>query len=135
MDVMYTIVKFFVEGGIFMYPILLVFAVGVAVSIERYVTLTLLTKKNQAVWAKVQPLLAQREFDKARELTAKDDSTVSQLLSMGLERQGAVRHALEVRVVRSVRRGRRGELGCRPTGGMFIAQTAPRLLLAIGAPT
>ena len=40
MDVIYTIVEFFVQGGIFMYPILLVFAVGVAIAIERYVTLT-----------------------------------------------------------------------------------------------
>ena len=47
MDVIYTIVEFFVQGGIFMYPILFVFAVGVAIAIERYVTLTLLTKRNQ----------------------------------------------------------------------------------------
>lgn len=98
MDVMYSIVKFFVEGGIFMYPILLVFAVGVAIAVERYVTLTLLTRKNQAVWAQVQPLLVQREFDKARELTAKESSTVSQLLSMGLERQGAVRRREDIEI-------------------------------------
>ena len=98
MDVMYTIVKFFVEGGIFMYPILLVLAFGVAIAVERYVTLTLLTRKNQAVWAQVQPLLAQREFDKARDLTAKESSTVSQLLAMGLERQGAVRRREDIEI-------------------------------------
>ena len=57
MDVIYTIVEFFVQGGIFMYPILLVFVIGVAIAVERYVTLTLLTNKNQSVWAQVQPLL------------------------------------------------------------------------------
>jgi biopolymer transport protein ExbB len=98
MDVIYTIVDFFVQGGIFMYPILLVFAVGVAIAIERYVTLTLLTKRNQGVWTQVQPLLAQRDFDKARELTAKDSSTVAQLLNMGLERQGAVRRREDVEI-------------------------------------
>ena len=90
MDVIYAIVEFFVQGGIFMYPILLVFAVGVAVAVERYVTLTLLTRRNQTIWAQVQPLLAKREFDKARELTANNEATVAQLLSMGLERQGGV---------------------------------------------
>ena len=98
MDVIYTIVEFFVQGGIFMYPILLVFAVGVAIAIERYVTLTLLTKRNQGVWTQVQPLLAKRDFDKARELTAKDSSTVAQLLNMGLERQGAVRRREDVEI-------------------------------------
>jgi biopolymer transport protein ExbB len=98
MEVMYTIVEFFVQGGIFMYPILLVFAVGLAIAVERYVTLTLLTKRNQAMWAQVQPMLAKRDFDKARELTAKDTSTVSQLLSMGLERQGAVRRRDDIEI-------------------------------------
>ena len=98
MDVIYGIVGFFVQGGIFMYPILLVFAVGVAIAIERYVTLTLLTKRNQGTWAQVQPLLAKREFDKARELTATGSSTVAQLLNMGLERQGAVRRREDVEI-------------------------------------
>ena len=66
MDFLYSIVRFFVTGGAFMYPILLVFAFGVAIAIERYVTLTLVTQKNQSVWGKVQPLLAQGDFDQAR---------------------------------------------------------------------
>jgi biopolymer transport protein ExbB len=98
MDVIYTIVEFFVQGGIFMYPILLVFAVGVAIAVERYVTLSLLTQRNQAIWGQVQPLLAKREFDKARELTAKDTSTIAQLLNMGLERQGAVRRREDIEI-------------------------------------
>ena len=98
MDVMYAIVEFFVQGGIFMYPILLVFAVGVAIAVERYITLTLLTKRNQGTWAQVQPLLATREFDKARELTSKDRSTIGQLLSTGLERQGAVRRREDIEI-------------------------------------
>jgi biopolymer transport protein ExbB len=98
MDVIYAIVEFFVQGGIFMYPILLVFAVGVAIAIERYVTLAMLTRRNQGMWARVQPLLAKRDFDKARELTAKDSSTIAQLLNMGLERQGAVRRREDVEI-------------------------------------
>jgi hypothetical protein len=33
MDIMYSIVKFFVAGGAFMYPILLVFAVAAAIAV------------------------------------------------------------------------------------------------------
>ena len=98
MDVMYAIVEFFVQGGIFMYSILIVFAVGVAIAVERYVTLTLLTRRNQTIWAQVQPLLTRREFDKARELTATNEATVAQLLSMGLERQGGVRRRDDIEI-------------------------------------
>jgi biopolymer transport protein ExbB len=98
MDVIYTIVDFFVKGGIFMYPILLVFTIGAAIAVERYVTLTLLTRSNQAVWTQVQPLLAKRDFEQAREVTAKDNSTVAQLLGMGLERQGAVRRRDDIEI-------------------------------------
>jgi biopolymer transport protein ExbB len=99
MDVIYSTVGFFVSGGIFMYPILLVFAVGAAIAIERYVTLTRVTGKNRAMWGTLQPLIARGEFDKAREITGKDTSTIAQLLSMGLERQGAVRRRDDIEVV------------------------------------
>lgn len=98
MDVIYAVVEFFVSGGIFMYPILIVMAVGVAIAVERFVTLSIVTAKNGAMWAKIQPLLARREFDQAREITSKDDSTIAQLLNMGLERQGAVRRRDDIEV-------------------------------------
>ena len=98
MDFIYSIVGFFVTGGPFMYPILIVFAVGTAIAVERYVTLTLVTARNQSAWSKVQPALMNGEFDKAREMTSKDDSTISQLLSMGLARQGAVRRREDIEI-------------------------------------
>ena len=98
MDFIYSIVGFFVTGGPFMYPILIVFAVGAAIAIERYVTLTRMTARNQSLWSKVQPALVEGDFEKARELTSEDDSTISRLLSMGLERQGAVRRREDVEI-------------------------------------
>jgi biopolymer transport protein ExbB len=81
-----------------MYPILIVMAVGVAIAVERFITLSIVTAKNGAMWTKIQPLLARREFDQAREITSKDDSTIAQLLNMGLERQGAVRRRDDIEV-------------------------------------
>jgi len=98
MDFLYSIVRFFVTGGAFMYPILLVFAVGVAIAVERYVTLSLVTHNNQNVWDKVQPVLANGDFDKAREITADDQSTISQVLHMGLALQGAVRRREDIEI-------------------------------------
>lgn len=98
MDFFYSIVGFFASGGIFMLPILLVFAFGVAISVERYVTLAIVTNKNQAVWDKVQPLLANGEFDEARDMTSEDESTISQVLNMGLSLQGAVRRREDIEI-------------------------------------
>jgi len=81
-----------------MYPILLVFAVGTAIAIERFVTLTMVTAKNQSAWSKVQPALMNGDFDQAREMTTNDDSTISRLLSMGLARQGAVRRREDIEI-------------------------------------
>ncbi len=82
MDFFYSIVAFFATGGLFMYPILLVFAFGVAIAVERFVTLTMITSKNQVVWDKVQPLLDNGEFTEAREMTGKVESTISQRASV-----------------------------------------------------
>ena len=98
MDFFYSIIGFFTSGGVFMYPILLVFAVGTAIAVERYVTLTVVTNKNQAVWDRVQPMLANGEFDAARETTSKDESTISQVLNMGLSVQGAVRRREDIEI-------------------------------------
>lgn len=98
MDAFYEVVKFFVSGGAFMYPILVVFAVGLAIAIERYVTLTLIRRKNESMWSRLQPALVNGDFEKAREMTSKDDSTVSRLLGMGLARQGAVRRREDIEI-------------------------------------
>ena len=81
-----------------MFPILLVFAVGLGIAIERYVTLSMVTNKNQQVWEKVQPMLTNGEFDEARKLTSEDESTISQVLNMGLSLQGAVRRREDIEI-------------------------------------
>jgi biopolymer transport protein ExbB len=98
MDFFYSIVTFFGTGGIFMYPILMVFAVGVAIAVERYITLSIVTRKNRSVWEKVQPLLTEGDFDEAREVTSTDESTISQVLNMGLTLQGTVRRREDIEI-------------------------------------
>lgn len=98
MGFFYTIIEFFVTGGPFMYPILLVFAVGAAIAVERYITLTMMRASNQVAWSKVLPLLMNGEFDQAREMLGKDTSTIARLLNMGLARQGAVRRREEIEI-------------------------------------
>jgi biopolymer transport protein ExbB len=95
-DIFYSIVNFFVRGGVFMYPILFVGAVAAAIAVERYITLTRLAVKNRGSWGALEPVLTEGDFDKAREMTAKDETAVSQLMAVGLARQGAVRRVDDV---------------------------------------
>jgi biopolymer transport protein ExbB len=95
-DIFYSIVSFFTKGGAFMLPILVVATVGAAIAIERYVTLTRMRISNRNAWNRVEPLLMKGEFDKARDMTSKDDTAVSKLLNMGLMLQGAVRRRDDV---------------------------------------
>jgi len=92
------IVSFFVEGGFWMYPILLVGAIGVAIGVERFIKLSLVERANRKMWDQLHPVLADGDFDQAREMTANDDSTVSQLLEVGLERQGTVRRREDIEI-------------------------------------
>ena len=95
---MYAFVAFFSTGGLFMYPILVVFAIGVAIALERYITLTKIRNENSTLWNRIQPELKSGNFDKARELTTENSSAIAQVLSMGLARQGAVRRRDDIEI-------------------------------------
>ena len=98
MGSIYSIVGFFQKGGIFMYPILLVFAVGIAIAAERWFQLARTRSENRKAWAQLQPVLVKGEFDKARDMAGKSKSTIAQMLSMGLARQGAVRRRDDIEI-------------------------------------
>lgn len=84
MDFIYSAVRFFQSGGPFMYPILLVLAIGLAIAFERYTYLTYVRRKNRGVWQRVLPLLESGNYDAARELVIHSDSFVSKVLVYGL---------------------------------------------------
>lgn len=96
MSIFYTVVEFFTKGGAFMFPILLVAAIAAAIIIERYVTLTRLVVKNRKTWIDVEPALNEGNFDKARELTSKDETAMARVLNTGLARQGTVRRSDDI---------------------------------------
>ena len=98
MEIIYSVVGFFQKGGLFMYPILLVFAVGMAIAVERWIQLSRTRNENRKMWIRVQPVLVEGEFDQARELVDQDKSTIAQMLSLGLARQGAVRRREDIEI-------------------------------------
>lgn len=98
MDTIQTIVQFFQTGGTFMYPILIIFAFGAAICIERYIKLSGIGRVNKRVWDKVHPLLNEGDFDTARDSIVEDKSAIARLLNMGLSRQGSVRRRDDIEI-------------------------------------
>ena len=94
----YSILAFFQKGGVFMYPILLVFLAGMAITVERWFHLNSIRNVNRKLWNILQPVLAKGEFDKAKSIISKDDSTISQMLGMGLARTGVVRRREDIEI-------------------------------------
>jgi biopolymer transport protein ExbB len=94
----YSMIAFFQKGGLFMYPILLVFAIGMAIVVERWIQLNRIQIANQNMWKKLQPVLINGDFEKAREMVDKDKSSLAQMLGMGLARQGAVRRRDDIEI-------------------------------------
>jgi biopolymer transport protein ExbB len=94
----YSVVAFFQKGGLFMYPILLVFVAGMYIAAERWFQLNRIRSVNRKIWNVLHPMLAKGEFDEVRTIIKKDKSTISQMLGMGLARQGAVRRRDDIEI-------------------------------------
>jgi len=96
MDVYTTTVKFFQEGGLFMYPIAIVMALGVAIALERWLYLTLTTAKNKALWNAVTPYLKAGNLAGAVQVTSKSQAAIGQIMTYGLNRVRSARRREDV---------------------------------------
>ena len=80
-----TLTQFFQSGGPFMYPILAVLAIGLAITLERYFYLSVSKSKNRTMIARLLPLLEKGEMDSAVKVAEGSTSTVSAILLKGME--------------------------------------------------
>ncbi len=86
MEIYSSIVNFFQDGGVFMYPIVVVLALGLAIAIERYVYLSISGATNRRLWKKLMPMVSQGNFKAALQATARSKSAIGKILSYGLSR-------------------------------------------------
>lgn len=91
MDIYHTLARFMQEGGFFMYPILLVLALGLAIAVERFFYLRNVKKSNVQVWNRVLPLIQNGQYREAMSAANESDAAVSKILSYGLSRLNAAR--------------------------------------------
>ena len=91
-----SIIKFVQDGGPFMYLIMAVFAVGIAISIERFIYLQNVRRQNRDMWEKIFPLLDQGLGDKALQLAKHSDATIAKIVRYGLERSVYAQYHTEI---------------------------------------
>jgi biopolymer transport protein ExbB/TolQ len=86
MEIYSTIVGFFQSGGLFMYPIVVILALGLAIAVERYIYLSMAKSSNQRVWKKLMPLLQEGKHQQAASVINKSKTAISRILAYGLSR-------------------------------------------------
>ena len=81
-----SIVNFFNDGGAFMYPIMIVLALGLAISIERYLYLTVIRANNRKSLKQTLNILQSGDMQKAYSVVSKSNTAVNKMLYQGLMR-------------------------------------------------
>lgn len=92
------VINFFQQGGVFMYIILAVMVIGLALGAERIIFLTRQKNSNKKVWSYIEPLLKSGELSKARQAADQTQSAVSKIISYGLHRHAHGRRRDDVEV-------------------------------------
>lgn len=81
-----SIVRFFQDGGPFMYPIMVVLAIGLAIALERYLYLSVARRQNRKLLSQLLPLLQRGDYQQAYGITSKSNQAICRMLSQGLSR-------------------------------------------------
>lgn len=80
-----TVTAFLQEGGLFMYPIALVLAMGVAISLERWFFLNRERWRNLRAFNEFLPLLRTTDMDKMQLFSRENQAPVTRIIACGLD--------------------------------------------------
>ena len=96
MNTFNTVVKFFVDCGPFLYPSLLMMAMGVAIAIERFMFLNRARSENRKLWDQVLPMLQNGKFKEVHQVTSSSESAIGKIVSNGLTRMQSARRREDI---------------------------------------
>ena len=83
-----TIIRFFQEGGFFMFPISIILVIGFIIAIERYVYLALAKRSNREDFNKLHRMISGRDFKTALKFASESKSAMANMIGAGLVRLG-----------------------------------------------
>ena len=96
MNTFNTVVKFFVDCGPFLYPSLLMMALGVAIAIERFMFLRRARSENRKLWDQVLPMLQSGKWKEVHPVTSSSESAIGKIVSNGLTRMQSARRREDI---------------------------------------
>jgi biopolymer transport protein ExbB/TolQ len=86
MNALNTAIKFFQDCGLFIYPSLIIMALGLSIAIERLLFLNKARNENRKLWDQVLPMLKGGKFKEVHGVTANSDSAIGKIVSNGIQR-------------------------------------------------
>lgn len=86
MDFISPVIRFFQNGGAFMYPILVVLVLGLAIAIERFVYLKRAHGESRNLWARLLPLVNAGQYEEAEQLANNSTTAIGRVLGYGIAR-------------------------------------------------
>jgi biopolymer transport protein ExbB len=89
-------VKFFKEGGFFMYPIAIVLAVGLAVALERWLYLSRERFRNSRAFDAFLPLLRTTDMEKMQMYSRESQAPVTRIIACGLDMMKVSRRRADI---------------------------------------
>ena len=110
MDLNTTIIRFFQDGGTFMYPIAIVLVCGLAIAIERWIFLTAAKLSNRKAFDQLMPLLKKRDLSAVLTHANKSTAPMGRIIGAGIarlaqsQRRDDIEYAMEEGVMEALPR-------------------------------
>lgn len=110
MEIFHTAVRFFQEGGFFMYPIAIVVVFGVAISVERWIFLTGARSSNREAFDEMLPLVQKGDYKGVLSFANASNAPIARIIASGIarlahtQRRDDIEYAMEEGVMEALPR-------------------------------
>ena len=110
MDIFSSVIRFFQDGGLFMYPIAVVLVIGLTIAIERFIFLRVALSTNRRAFDSLMPLLKKQDYKSVIKIANSSSASVAQIISLGItrvpisRRREDIEHAMEEGILEAVPR-------------------------------
>lgn len=81
-----SLIRFFQDGGAFMYPIAVVLVVGIAIAVERWLVLAGSKSSNRAAFNRILPMLHKKDYAAVVNLGKSTDAPIAKIIAAGVIR-------------------------------------------------
>ncbi len=81
-----TLIRFFQDGGVFMYPIAVILVIGLSIAIERLLSISSAKRKNRKAFDDMLPMIQRKDYKAALKYAGQSDSDIANIYGAGIAR-------------------------------------------------